>query len=227
MTVKENFLFISDIHIPFENKRALHFFKSLKKDFEIPDSNIYSVGDILDLYNFSRWPKSPEAKHTVNQELDLARERIRKWVHAFPEMKIAESNHDQRIMKAAIGAQLPSQVIRGIEEIFEFPKNWQIKKQYVIMANKWEGLCYHGEEPFASALQAAISYGINVIEGHKHSIAGVQYTESRMQELWGLDTGCAIDREAYAFEYGDKSKKKPILGGGIVINGVPHFIPLK
>lgn len=224
--MKDNFLFISDVHEPYSHPRALQFCKSLKKDFDIPHSNIYSVGDLLDLYGFSRWPKSPDAKHTINQELDLARDRMKKWAVAFPEMKICESNHDQRIMRKALGADLPSQVIKSLHDIFEFPDSWQIKDQFVVMANKCEMLVTHGEE-FPCALQAAIAYGVNVIQGHHHSKAGVQYRKSRVQELWGMAVGCLVDNESFAFAYGDKSKMKPMIGCGLVLNGIPHFVPLK
>ncbi len=223
---KNNFLFISDIHIPYEHKRALQFCKELKKDFDIPDSNIYSVGDILDLYNFSRWPKSPEAKHTVNQEIELAREKLRKWAAAFPEMKICHSNHDMRVMRKAIEADLPSQVIRGIEEIFEFPDEWQLKEQFIVMANKCEMIVTHGEE-YPEALDAAMAYGINAIQGHHHNKAGVRYRKTKMQQLFGLSVGCLVDTESFAFSYGDKHKQKPVIGCGLVLNGVPHFIPLE
>lgn len=223
---KNNFLFISDVHEPYAHPQALKFCKSLQKDFEIPNSNIYSVGDLLDQYGFSRWPKSPDAKHTINQELDLARERLKRWALAFPELKICESNHDQRIMKKALGADLPSQVIRSFREIFGIPDEWEIKQQFVVMANKCEIVVDHGEE-FPDALQAAISYGVNVVQGHHHAKAGVQYARSRVQELWGMSVGCLVDRESFAFSYGDKSKRKPMIGCGIVLNGIAHFIPLR
>jgi hypothetical protein len=222
---KNNFLMIGDVHLPYENPHALRFLKELKKDFEIPDANIYSVGDIMDLYGFSRWPKSPDAKHTINQELELVREKIRKWSIAFPEMKIAESNHDQRVMRKALGADLPSQVIKGIEEIFEFPKGWEIRDQFIVMANRVEFLVCHGEE-FPCALQAAIHYGVNVVQGHHHQKSGIQHARSRMQQLWGMETGCLVDRSSFAFEYGSKSKRKPINSSGLILNGIPHIIPL-
>ena len=224
MGKRDNFLFIGDVHEPYAHPRALQFCKSLQKDFEIPHSNIYSVGDLLDLYGFSRWPKSPDAKHTINQELDIARTKLKKWAVAFPEMKICESNHDQRIMRKALGAELPSQVIKSLHDIFEFPDTWQIKEQFVIMGP--DILVCHGEE-FTDALQAAIHYGLNVVQGHHHAKAGVQYARTRMQELWGLATGCLVDSESFAFAYGDKSKRKPLIGSGVVINNIPHWIPLK
>jgi hypothetical protein len=221
---KDNFLFIGDVHLPFEHPKALKFLKNLQADFNIPHSNIYSVGDLTDMYNFSRWPKSPDAKHTVGQELDLVRAKIRKWAVAFPEMKIAESNHDSRIMKKAIGADLPSQVIRSFEEIFELPKEWVMKDQFVICGP--DILVCHGEE-FPDALQAAIAYGLNVIQGHHHSRFGVQHRASKRQQLWGAATGWLGDETQYAFQYGDKSKNKSILGSIVVVNGIPFAIPLK
>jgi len=220
---RDNFLFIGDVHLPFEHPRALEFCKSLVKDFDIPHENVYSVGDLCDLYHFSRWPKSPDAKHTVAQELDLARDKIRKWARAFPEMKIAESNHDSRIIKKALGAELPSQVIKSFHEVLELPDQWQIKNQYVICGP--DILVCHGEE-FPDALQAAINYGMNVVQGHHHSKFGVQWRRSRMQLLWGAATGWLGDEESYAFAYGILSKQKMINGSTVVVNGIPYAVPL-
>ncbi len=221
---KDNFLFLGDIHLPFEHPKALEFAKQLRKDFSIPHENVYSVGDILDLYHFSRWPKNPDARITVNQELELCRDKIRKWGAAFPELKIADSNHDSRIMKKAMGAELPSQVIKSFEDIFELPKTWKIKEQFVICGP--DILVCHGEE-FSCALQAAIAYGLNVVQGHHHSKFGVQYRASKMQQLWGAATGWLGDEKSFAFAYGDKSKQKMILGSIVVVNGIPYPIPLK
>jgi UDP-2,3-diacylglucosamine pyrophosphatase LpxH len=224
MPNKNNFLFIGDVHIPFEHPRALEFCKSLKKDFDIPHENIYSVGDITDLYHFGRWPKSPDARHTINQELDQAREVLRKWARAFPELKLAESNHDSRILKKSLSAELPSQVIKSFREIFELPDSWQIKDQFVICGP--DILVCHGEE-FNCALQAAIHYGLNVVQGHWHNKFGVQYRASKMQQLWGAATGWLGDQTQYCFEYGKHSKQKMILGSIVVVDGIPYPIPLK
>lgn len=223
--MKDNFLFIGDVHEPYSHAHALKFCKMLQKDFEIPHSNIYSVGDLLDQYHFSRWPKSPDAKHTANQELDIGRERLKKWQNAFPELKLCESNHDLRYMKKALGAELPSQVIKSFVEIYEITAEWEIKEEFIICANQCEILVCHGEE-YPEAIDAAINYGVNVIQGHHHNKFGVRYKKSRLQQLWGASTGCLVDPTSFAFEYGNKHKQKPILGSVVVINGVPHAIPL-
>jgi hypothetical protein len=38
--------------------------------------------------------------------------------------------------------------------------------------------------------------------------------------------GCLIDRSAYVFRYGENNKFKPTLGCGVVIKGVPYFVPM-
>jgi len=228
---KENYLIIPDVHLPFEHPNALKFLKEIKKDFNIKDENCYSLGDLLDLYQFSSHQKSPDAKHTVNQEIEAAREKIRKWKSVFPQLKICQSNHEARLWKRAIEAELPSQIIRSIEEIFEYPKDWKIKSEWVIFGSKEEFVLQHGEgysSPLAHR-EAAIHNGINTIIGHLHSNAGVSFIKTARQELWAMNAGCLVDNDAYAFEYGKHSKFKPTIGVGLVLDGgaFPLFVPLK
>lgn len=221
---RDNFLFIGDVHIPFEHENYLNFCKSLQKDFDVPHENVYSVGDLTDQYHFSRYPKSPNALHTADQEIDMGREKLRKWAKAFPELKLCESNHDSRIIKLATGAQLPSQVIKSFREIFEVPDQWQIKQEFVICGPNI--MVCHGEE-YVDALLGAVAYGVNLVQGHHHSKFGVRWRRTRMQELWGAATGWGGDAVQYAFEYGDKCKEKPILGAIVVSNNIPFSIPMK
>lgn len=225
---KDNFLFISDVHLPFEHKHALAFVKKMREEFEVPHENVYSVGDLADLYNFSRWPKSPDAKHTVNQELEAVREKLRKWQAAFPEMKICQSNHDSRIMKKAMGAELPSQIVKSFEEIFELPKEWELAEQFVVCSNQGEFIVEHGESwtSMNGLREAVLHYGISVVKGHTHVRAGVTHIWTKHQRLWGLDVGCLIDDSQYSFEYSKFNKLKSVIGCGVLVAGVPYFLPL-
>ena len=58
-----------------------------------------------------------------------------------------------------------------------------------------------------------------------HSFAGVQYSNTGTT-VWGMNAGCLIDIDAYAFEYGKHHPKKPVIGTGIIIDGIPQFIPM-
>ena len=230
MANKNNFLVISDCHIPYEHHGALKFLKDLQKEYDIPHENIYSVGDLLDLYNFSRYPKSPNAPDSAVKEIEHARATIKKWAQAFPEMKMCHSNHDQRIWRKATESELPSQVIRSIEEIFDFPKSWQLKDMFIVCGTRGEFLIEHGEgfSGINGARDAAIANGIPTIIGHLHANAGVSFIKTRQQSLWSMNVGCLVDPESFAFAYGKYSKMKPTLGAGLVLKGGTHpvYVPL-
>ena len=220
---KNNYLFLGDIHEPFTHKRAMQFAASLKKDFSIPYENCYSVGDFFDQYWLGRWPKSPDAKHTATQEIYAARDKVKLWKKVFPELKICESNHDTRFLKKALDAEIPSVIIKSLHEIYELPDEWIIKDDFIIQSH--DIMVCHGEE-FPDALTGAIKYGLNLVQGHHHSKFGVRYSQSRKMKVWGAATGWLGDKEQYAFQYGDKSKEKPINGSIIVVDGVPYPVPL-
>ena len=38
-----------------------------------------------------------------------------------------------------------------------------------------------------------------------------------------MDVSCLIDRRAWQFTYGKHAKKKPILGCGVVLDGIPYY----
>jgi len=227
---KDHYLIISDYHAPFGHSRALHFCKSLKKDFEVPDENIYCLGDFEDQYNFSRHPKSPDRRQSWIEELEQTRAEIRKWAHAFPLLKMCTSNHGSRIAKKAFEAEIPSQLLRNYEEIFEYPKGWTLKEEFIVCATKHEFIVQHGEG-FSGPrghIDAAIANGISTVIGHLHSFAGVSHIKTRHQNLWAVNSGCLIDQEALAFEYSKHSKFKATIGATVILDGgrFPIFVPL-
>lgn len=224
MANRNNFLFLGDIHEPFTHPRAIQFAKQLKKDFDVPHENCYSVGDLLDQYWLGRWDKSPDAKHTPIQEIEAARARLKEWRKVFPELRIAESNHDMRYLKKALEAEIPSVILKSLHEIYEIPEEWVFKDHFVICGP--DIMVTHGEE-FNDATVAAVKYGLNVVQGHHHSKFGVRWARSKMMEVWGAATGWLGDETQYCFEYGSKSKEKSINGSIVVVDGIPYAIPLK
>jgi hypothetical protein len=228
---QDNYLIIPDLHFPFEHPLALSFCKSVQKDFNIPEENVYSLGDLEDNYNFGRWPKDPDRKHTAVQELEAVRKTIRKWAYAFPLLHVCESNHGVRLYKKAFDAELPSQIIRSIEEVFEYPKDWKIKEHFVVFASKHTFALQHGDNysgPMGHR-QAAIDNGMSTIIGHLHSNAGVNFIETKHQRIFAVNSGCLIDPSAYAFAYGKHSRGKPCLGVTVVLDGgrFPIWVPLE
>lgn len=224
----DRFLFISDLQIPFEAPKALDFCLAVQKEFKIPQEHVYNVGDEVDQYFGSAYQKDPNGWHTPRSEIAASREKLLRWYRSFPQMKLAISNHGLRWAKKAFDAEIPSEMLRPYQEIIHAPPgwiwrdSWTIKTQYPI--KMIHGMGYSGQ---GGHRQAALDFGINVVIGHLHSHAGVALIKTQGQRIWGMNTGCLIDDEAYAFAYNKTSRQKPILGCGVVVDGglTPIFIP--
>lgn len=227
--MKDCYLFISDLQIPFNADKALPFCKAVQREFSIPSDNIFCVGDETDNYWGSSYPKDPDARHTANQELNAAIRILRKWYAAFPQMKLAISNHGIRWVKKAVQAEIPSQLLKSYREMIQAPDGWIWKERWHIKSRHpmllIHGMGYNGQNGHRFA---AIDNGISTVIGHLHSHAGIVHLRSQTgRKIWAMNTGCLIDTEAYAFQYGKYARQHPVLGVGVVIDGglTPIFLP--
>jgi hypothetical protein len=224
----DRFLFISDLQIPFEAANALAFCLAVQREFKVPSENVYNVGDEVDQYFGSAYQKDPNGWHTPRSELAASREKLLRWYRAFPEMKLAISNHGLRWAKKAFDAEIPSEMLRPYQDIIHAPPGWKwrdawdIKTKYPI--RMIHGMGYNGQ---AAHRQAALDFGMNIVIGHLHSHAGVALIRTQGQRIWGMNVGCLIDDEAYAFAYNKHQRQRPILGCGVVVDGglTPIFVP--
>lgn len=223
-----NALFISDLQIPFEAHAALKFCQAVQKEFKIPPEDVYCVGDEVDQYFGSMYKKDPNGWHTATSELQETKLKLKAWYRAFPQMKIAISNHGMRWAKKAWEAEIPSQMMRPYQELIEAPKGWVWKERWIIKGKRdvllHHGLGYSGQNGHRTA---AIDAGMSTVIGHLHAHAGIAFITTENQNIWGLNCGCLIDTEAYAFEYGKYSRFKPTLAVGVVIDkGItPILVP--
>jgi len=212
-------LVISDLQIPFEARDSLKFCKSVQKEFKIPNENILCVGDETDQYFGGLWKKSADGWYTANQELDESRRRLRQWYRAFPLMRVAISNHGTRWARKASEAEIPSQLMRAYRDIIEAPPGWKWAEKHIIKAKYpfqiIHGLGYGGMYAYR---HVPLDQGISTAFGHLHSNAGIAQVVTEGQKLWGMNTGCLIDNDAYAFEYGKYNRFKPWLGCGVVLD---------
>lgn len=234
----DNFLVISDLQIPFEAEPtdeapgALRFCIEVAKEFRIPKENILNVGDETDQYFGSFFPKSPDARMCALEELELATKRLKRWYQAFPYMRIATSNHGVRWARKAFQAEIPSVLMKQYQEIIEAPPTWKWSDEWIIKNidspfRVIHGMGYSGINGHRTA---ALDAGISTCIGHLHSFAGIAYVTTGMageRTIWGMNTGCLINRKAFCYEYGKWTRMKPNLGVGVVIGSgrTPIFIP--
>lgn len=219
-----NVLIVSDLQVPFEHRDALDFVRHVDKMF-FPDGKrqVVNIGDEVDQHTLGRWPASPSGKSGAD-ELEEAKHRLSYWFEAFPVTKVCTSNHTYRAWKKAFLSGIPAQFMREVGEVYGAPPGWKWADRWIIDDVLFE----HGEfvSGKGAALLAAEQNRMKTVIGHQHTFGGVQHSGSFTSEIWGLNTGCLIDVTQYAFDYGKGLRKKPTLGCGVIVRGIPHFIPM-
>lgn len=220
-TKRENYLIISDSHVPYHHPDLIPFLKDFIGRYQIKPENMYHVGDLLDLYHYSSYLKDKNRKDNPTSELEAAREFIQQLAGVCPQLKVVLGNHESRLSKRAAEAELPSAVLRTIEDIFQFPKEWELKDEYLVFGSHSPFKVIHGEgfSGVSAHREAALINGVSTCMGHLHSHAGIAYVNTASQSLWGLNVGCSVDTGSYVFEYGNKHKFKSIVSIGAVCNG--------
>jgi len=214
-------LVISDMQIPFEHKDALDFIKAVRDMYE-PDY-VVNVGDEVDQMALSRFDPDPEGDGP-GVELRKAVSHLDAWYKEFPEMFLCESNHTARVYKKAFFAGIPEAYLRTVPEWLCAPEGWQ-------WANSWEidGVKYeHGDAAGgqAAARNLALRNRKSTVIGHHHSHGGVQFIANDDTTIFGMNVGCLINFDSIAFRYAKMATYKPTLGCGVVLHGVPYFIPM-
>ena len=229
MVTDRPYLIISDLQIPFEAPRALEFCVYIKRHYGIPDTNVINVGDEVDNLHGGLYPKDPDGHHTPNSEIGAAKEKIHQWGDAFPYMMLCESNHGIRWMKKASAAEIPSQMMRAYQDVLQTPPGWHWRKEWRFPTLKHPFRVIHGcgYSGMNGHRTAAMDGGISTAIGHLHSHPGIARIVTSGQKIWGMNTGCLIDVDAYAFKYNSNSRFKPGLGVGVVFNqgSMPMWIP--
>jgi len=215
-------LAIPDLHIPFEHKDSYRFLKEIKDHYK--PTKIICLGDLEDWHGISFHDKDPDG-YSAGHEYQLLLKKVQPYFKLFPELLMCTSNHGALPFRKAFAYGLPSQLIKSYRDILMAPNDWR-------WADHWEvdGVIYEHGDPFSGkdgAIRCAEQNMQSTVIGHIHSFAGIQYSANSKHLIFGFNVGCLIDKDAYAFAYAKKIKRKPILGCGIITGGIPQFIPMK
>jgi hypothetical protein len=218
---KERVLVIPDMQIPFEHPDSLAFIQAIAETYKTEVT--VNVGDEVDQMALSRFDPDPAADG-AGVELKKAKRKLAAWYEAFPEMMICESNHTARVYKAAYLAGIPEEYMRSVPEWLGAPEGWE-------WANSWEidGIRFeHGDAQggMYAARNLAVRNRQSTVIGHHHSHGAVSYISNDDEMIFGMNVGCLIDFNSIAFRYAKMSVFKPTLGAGVIINGVPTFVPM-
>lgn len=212
---------IGDTHIPFEKSGYLEFLKKTFKKYKV--QKIVHIGDLVDNHAISYHESDPEG-HSSGGEVDMVLERLAAWKKAFPKLDVILGNHDKLPERKAKTAGLSNRFVKSFKEMWQLPQRWTVHPHYCEI----DGVKYlHGIGATGKngALNMATSQLQSCVIGHSHAYGGVQYRRGNMT-IFGMNAGCGMDEDAYAFEYGRYFRDRPTLGCGIVINGTQAiFVP--
>lgn len=222
MSLKHNVLVIPDLQAPFHHRDALDFLSDQRRRWKA--TKIICIGDEVDFHAISMHDAEAEADGPV-QELKRAKLLLKQLYSLFPQVDVCISNHTDRPYRVAGKYGIPRDFLKSYKELLEAPKGWNWHNRIYV-----DDVCYQHGEGYSGrngAIQAAMSNRQSTVIGHLHSHGGVLWHANDNDIIFGLNVGCLIDVDAYAFRYGKTFKDKPCLGCGIVIEGEEaHFIPM-
>lgn len=213
---------IGDLHIPFEHPNYLQFCKDTFKQFGV--SQVVSVGDLVDNHALSRHLTETCAVSPYD-ELDMAIDRLKEWIKAFPSVSICIGNHDSIPTRQAATIGIGSRYLKSQNELLNLPKEWRFEEEFIINNVLYKhGINCGGPN---GSLNTAIQERMSTVIGHYHSGGGVSYSANPRDIIFGMQVGCGISISQYAFAYGLHSKRRPVLGCGVVFNdSYAIFVPM-
>lgn len=213
---------IGDTHLPFELEGYREFCAETFESWDV--DTVVHIGDFIDNHSLSFHDSEPML-HNVLGEYESAVESAKLWYDTFPELTLILGNHDRIPARQLrkIGME-PAIFLRPLEDLLEMPKGWKTADQIEI-----DGVVYHHGET-ATGVNGFRKDCENrmrpCVSGHNHSNLGVSYTATDQELVWGMAVGCGVDHRHLAFAYGKHFAKKPVIGCGVVIDGVPYAEPM-
>tara|TARA_R110001599_G_scaffold21380_1_gene80237 strand:+ start:221 stop:994 length:774 start_codon:yes stop_codon:yes gene_type:complete len=201
-------LIIGDTHCPFDLDTYLDFLVDTYNKYNC--NRVVHIGDELDNH-FSSYHETDANAMGGGDELAFAKKRLARYYKQFTDVDVIIGNHSRLIMRKAQSGGVPKEWMREYNDVLGVP-NWDFHTELEI-----DGVLYaHGEGGTARGKCKADLQ--SVVQGHLHTQLYVEYVVGRKNRVFGMQVGCGIDHEAYAFGYA-KAGKKPAIGCGVVIGG--------
>ncbi len=215
-------LCISDLHAPFMHPDTVKFLAAVKRKYK-PD-RVVLLGDEADKHALSYHESNPDLM-SAGDELKETIKALKPIYKLFPVAEIIDSNHGSLAYRKAMSAGIPKKYIRDYRDVLDAPDGWNWHAYLTLTLSNGEQ-CFFHHGLSSNILKVVREYSINVVSGHFHNSAGVQYASTPDKLLWGLQVGCSIDDKSLAFEYNKTTLGRPLIGHGIIIDGLPHWLPM-
>jgi len=210
------------MHHPYAHKDVTPFLKAIKAKFK-PDK-IVCMGDEIDHHAMS-FHDSDGDLFSAGDELQIAIESLRPIYKLFPRMDVISSNHGDMVYRRAKHHGIPRAYLKSYGDVLEAPKGWHWHNDLVLKTSIDTQIYFHhgkSTDVFKTSQAMSMSHAA----GHYHEKFSISYWANPTGLYWGLQTGCLVDDKSLAFAYNKTNLKRPIIGLGIIVEGLPHLIPM-
>jgi hypothetical protein len=218
-------LFISDQHIPYHHEGMFEFLEMLKKKYD--PTRVVNLGDELDKHAMSYHDSDPDLP-SAGDELERSLPYIKQLEVMFPVMDLVESNHGSMHLRKAKTHGFSKRYMRTYNEILEVGDGWKWHNDLVLDMSEWnvpDVYVHHGKTKRAIMTSKAMS--MSHVCGHYHESFGIEYWANPKGLYFGMNAGCLIDDKKLAFAYNKINPHRPIIGTGLIIEGVPVLEAMK
>ena len=215
-------LIISDLHCPYQHQDAVRFLKAIKSKYK--PTRVILSGDEVDNHAISFHDSDPDLS-SAGDELQKAIKALKPIYEMFPVAEVLESNHGSLVIRKAIANGLSRKFFRSPGEILEAPKGWtwHFDISLVLPTGFY---CYFHHSKGQNAKRNSQALGSSFVQGHHHEQMDIQYWGNPHALLFGMTVGCLVDDKALAMAYNKNNLKRPVIGCGIISNGIPQLIPM-
>jgi predicted phosphodiesterase len=218
----QRILLISDLHVPYQHPDTVAFLTAIKKKYK--PTRVISVGDEVDKHAMSFHDSDPDLM-SAGDELEEAIEQLQPLYKLFPKMDLVDSNHGSMVYRKGKHHGIPRKYLRNYGEILEAPKGWKWSHELLInIPGGNQLMVVHGISK--DVMKVVAQRGVCVVQGHYHSEFRIGYLGNPNHLLFGMNIGCSIDSKSLAFAYDKLNLARPVVGHGIIINGLPHLLPM-
>ena len=222
---KENngvILCISDPHAPYMHQDTVAFLAAVKKKYN--PTRVVCLGDERDGHAESYHESNPDLP-SAGDELDLAIQQLKPLYKLFPVVDVLDSNHGSLAVRKAQTAGISRKHLQSYRDVLGAPEGWEWHMD-LLLDLPGGGKVYFHHGLCADVLKLVALRGVSAVQGHYHTTFKIGYIANPQTLLWGMQVGCSIDAKSMAFAYGRNTLQRPIVGHGIIINGLPKLLPM-
>ena len=218
----KSILVISDLHAPYNHPDTVAFLKAVKNKYK--PTRVILSGDEVDFHAISFHDHDPNLDGP-SKELERAIEALKPIYKLFPRAEVLESNHGSLVMRKAIANGLPREVFKSPGQILEAPKGWTW--HFDISVRLPSGVdCYFHHSKGANVKKNSQAMGSSFVQGHHHESFEISYWGNPSALLFGMTVGCLVDPHSLAMAYNKNNLKRPVIGLGVIVDGIPQLIPM-